>query len=92
MRAAIFAAIAFFAISGNAKAIRCHCPSDLAANGSKCGRRSAFCRPGGERPMCGAKSEAERAEKYGLECYRKASTGNTATKLPENSPSETPAL
>jgi hypothetical protein len=30
----------------------CDCPNDRARNGSRCGGRSAFCRPGGRSPEC----------------------------------------
>jgi hypothetical protein len=30
----------------------CACPEDRARNGSRCGRRSAYGRPGGARPLC----------------------------------------
>lgn len=30
----------------------CACPDDLARNGSRCGRRSAYSRPGGADPKC----------------------------------------
>jgi hypothetical protein len=30
----------------------CACPSDLARNGSRCGKRSAYDRPGGAKPRC----------------------------------------
>ena len=30
----------------------CACPYDLARNGSSCGQRSAFSRPGGAAPLC----------------------------------------
>jgi SH3-like domain-containing protein len=30
----------------------CACPDYSAKNGSRCGRRSAYCRPGGWRPLC----------------------------------------
>ena len=30
----------------------CACPYSRATNGSKCGRRSAYSRPGGYQPMC----------------------------------------
>jgi hypothetical protein len=30
----------------------CACPYNRANNGSKCGRRSAYSRPGGYQPMC----------------------------------------
>jgi hypothetical protein len=33
----------------------CPCPFNFAKNGSKCGRRSAYSRPGGETPLCYAK-------------------------------------
>ncbi len=30
----------------------CACPEDLARNGSRCGARSAYSRPGGASPKC----------------------------------------
>ena len=30
----------------------CPCPYNLASNGSSCGRRSAYSRPGGAAPLC----------------------------------------
>ena len=30
----------------------CACPDDLARNGSRCGNRSAYVRPGGAAPYC----------------------------------------
>jgi hypothetical protein len=30
----------------------CACPEDLARNGSRCGKRSAYSRPGGAEPYC----------------------------------------
>jgi hypothetical protein len=30
----------------------CACPYDLARNGSQCGGRSAYSRPGGAEPLC----------------------------------------
>jgi hypothetical protein len=30
----------------------CACPDDLARNGSRCGGRSAYSRPGGAEPKC----------------------------------------
>jgi hypothetical protein len=30
----------------------CACPEDLARNGSRCGGRSAYSRPGGATPLC----------------------------------------
>jgi hypothetical protein len=38
------------AYSGN-----CPCPYSTARNGSRCGKRSAYSRPGGEAPLCYAK-------------------------------------
>ena len=31
---------------------RCPCPYNLASNGSQCGRRSAYSKPGGYAPLC----------------------------------------
>jgi hypothetical protein len=31
---------------------RCACPEDLATDGSRCGKRSAYSKPGGARPYC----------------------------------------
>lgn len=30
----------------------CPCPYNLARNGSRCGKRSAYSRPGGSSPLC----------------------------------------
>lgn len=30
----------------------CPCPYNRASNGSRCGKRSAYSRPGGESPIC----------------------------------------
>jgi hypothetical protein len=30
----------------------CPCPYNISANGSKCGRRSAYSKPGGYAPLC----------------------------------------
>ncbi|UFH51352.1 hypothetical protein [Pseudomonas sp. KNUC1026] len=30
----------------------CPCPYNLASNGSRCGKRSAYSRPGGRAPLC----------------------------------------
>jgi hypothetical protein len=30
----------------------CACPEDLARNGTRCGKRSAYSRPGGAEPYC----------------------------------------
>ena len=35
------------------KAGACPCPDDTARDGSRCGGRSAYIRPGGEKPLCG---------------------------------------
>jgi hypothetical protein len=45
----------------------CACPDDLARNGSRCGRRSAYSRPGGASPKCYV-SDVTAAE---IEAYRK---------------------
>ena len=31
---------------------RCPCPYSIAKDGSKCGKRSAYSRPGGATPLC----------------------------------------
>lgn len=31
---------------------RCPCPYNLASNGSRCGKRSAYTKPGGYAPLC----------------------------------------
>jgi hypothetical protein len=38
----------------------CACPDDRASNGSSCGRRSAYSRPGGASPRCYAKDVSVR--------------------------------
>jgi hypothetical protein len=45
----------------------CACPEDRARNGSRCGRRSAYTRPGGATPKCYV-SDVTAAE---IEAYRK---------------------
>lgn len=48
------------AYSGN-----CPCPYNTARNGSRCGRRSAYSREGGEAPLCYAKDvSAEMVKQY----------------------------
>jgi hypothetical protein len=48
------------AYSGN-----CPCPYSTMSNGRKCGRRSAYSRPGGEAPLCYAKDvTAEMVQAY----------------------------
>src|ERR1700761_2010117 len=44
----------------------CACPEDLARNGSRCGGRSAWSRPGGAEPKCYPK-DVSQAE---IETYR----------------------
>jgi hypothetical protein len=48
------------AYSGN-----CPCPYSTARNGSRCGKRSAYSRPGGEAPLCYPKDvTAEMVQAY----------------------------
>jgi hypothetical protein len=43
----------------------CACPEDVARNGSRCGRRSAYTRPGGAEPYCYVTDvPREKIEKY----------------------------
>jgi hypothetical protein len=43
----------------------CPCPYSTARNGSRCGRRSAYSRPGGEAPLCYDKDvSAEMVSEY----------------------------
>jgi hypothetical protein len=44
----------------------CACPYDLARNGSSCGGRSAYSRPGGAEPKCYAKD----VTKADMDAYR----------------------
>jgi hypothetical protein len=44
----------------------CACPEDLARNGSRCGLRSAYSRPGGAEPKC-YPQDVTKAE---IEAYR----------------------
>jgi tetratricopeptide (TPR) repeat protein len=37
---------------------QCDCPYDMASNGSSCGGRSAYSRPGGREPICYANDES----------------------------------
>ena len=48
----------------------CQCPDDIDKRGSRCGRRSAFCKPGGNEPICGTKSEKERKDLILNLCYK----------------------
>jgi hypothetical protein len=46
----------------------CACPYQRARNGSRCGRRSAYDRPGGEEPLCFASDvTAEMVAQYRAE-------------------------
>ena len=47
---------------------RCACPDDLAKNGARCGKRSAYSKPGGARPLCYAKDVSQEM----ITAYRKA--------------------
>jgi hypothetical protein len=43
----------------------CPCPYSTASNGSRCGKRSAYSREGGEAPLCYAKDvSAEMVQQY----------------------------
>lgn len=44
----IAGSIALYKASGKP----CACPSDMAKNGSSCGGRSAWSKPGGAKPLC----------------------------------------
>jgi len=46
----------------------CACPYDRARNGSSCGRRSAYSRPGGAEPKCYPKDISE----VEIEAYRQS--------------------
>ena len=46
----------------------CPCPDNLDRAGRRCGKRSAFCKPGGESPSCGTKNEKERLELFRRAC------------------------
>jgi hypothetical protein len=63
MRFAILAALVFAFAASLATAeqraaepkqtvIACDCPDNRAKDGSRCGKRSAYCRPGGAAPNC----------------------------------------
>jgi hypothetical protein len=50
----------------------CPCPYNLASNGSRCGGRSAYSRPGGHSPLCYARDVSDQRvqqyrEQHGLE-------------------------
>lgn len=46
----------------------CSCPFNTKSNGAICGKGSAFCRPGGESPTCGTKSQKELQKLYSKWC------------------------
>jgi hypothetical protein len=46
----------------------CPCPYNAARNGSRCGRRSAYSRPGGYAPLCYASDISKRD----VEAYRRS--------------------
>jgi hypothetical protein len=46
----------------------CACPFDVASNGSRCGARSAYSRPGGSAPLCYVSD----VTKTQIEAYRAA--------------------
>lgn len=58
------------AYSGN-----CPCPYNTARNGSRCGKRSAHSRPGGEAPLCYASDITPAA----VRAYRDRHKAPTAT-------------
>ena len=45
------------------KAAQCDCPDNKAKDGSLCGKRSAFCRPGGVAPNCYPQDRTETQQK-----------------------------
>lgn len=55
------------AYSGN-----CPCPYSTARNGSRCGKRSAYSRPGGEAPLCYAKDVSDEM----VSAYRERNEGD----------------
>jgi len=48
----LFAQLAFIQQSINNYSGNCPCPYNRASNGSRCGKRSAYSRPGGYSPLC----------------------------------------
>ncbi len=47
---------------------KCPCPYNTARNGSSCGHRSAYSRPGGYSPLCYPKDVSEQmVEKYQIQ-------------------------
>lgn len=62
--------MAMVLISSSTWAGNCQCPDDHMKNGRICGKTSAFCKPGGEEPTCGAKNEKEAKELYLKKCVK----------------------
>ncbi len=54
----IFSAISIFSVVSFAKG-NCSCPFNTDKRGYSCGKRSAFCRAGGESPSCGTTNQKE---------------------------------
>ena len=50
-------------MEANAKG-NCPCPFNTDKRGYKCGKRSSFCRIGGDEPMCGAKNRDQARELF----------------------------
>lgn len=46
----------------------CPCPFDIDKRGYKCGKRSSFCRQGGDEPMCGAKNGDQVKKMFSIYC------------------------
>ena len=67
-----FALLVFAFISTQTLAGPCKCPTDYMKNGRRCGEVSAFCRPGGDEPMCGAKDEKEKRALFRKLCPKTA--------------------
>jgi hypothetical protein len=44
-------------------AAACDCPDNRAKDGSRCGKRSAYCRPGGAAPNCYPSDRTEAQQK-----------------------------
>lgn len=67
MRVALLTLLLVFSSVTFAKG-NCQCPDDKTKNGSRCGKRSSFCKPGGESPSCGTKSEDEKKKLFAEKC------------------------
>ena len=66
-----------FVVTQTVHAGPCECPNNKAKNGSRCGERSAFCKPGGDEPSCGATDEKSKIELFKQWCpkaYKKLKT------------------